>query len=88
VAALAARLSRLETEVHCRGLLEQAGRASDPERLAALVALPDDPARRALLESWPPRDGARGRPLNSPPRYAPEPLRLPADVQGFLAALR
>jgi len=88
VAALAARLSRLETEVHCRGLLEQAGRASDPERLAALVALPDDPARRALLESWPPRDATRGRPLNSPPRYAPEPLRLPVDVQGFLAALR
>ncbi|MFM7162535.1 MAG: hypothetical protein ACKO3P_19430, partial [Planctomycetaceae bacterium] len=72
VAALAARIARLESEGHCRGLLEQAGRASDPERLAALMALPDDPARRALLETWPPReawpvrDVARGRPLNSP----------------------
>jgi len=82
------RLTRLESELHCRGLLEQTGRGVDPERLAALMALSDDSARRALLETWPAREPARSRPAASPPRYATEPLRMPADVQGFLAALR
>ncbi|RPI88840.1 MAG: hypothetical protein EHM42_04060 [Planctomycetaceae bacterium] len=85
------RITRLETELCCRGLLEAQHRHCDPERLQALVALPDEAARRALIESWPTRDSSlRTRPASSPPLgdRGESPLRLPEDVRGFVAALR
>lgn len=85
------RVARLEIELSCRSLLEAQRRHCSPERLQALVSLPDEASRRTLIESWPARDPSeRSRPNNSPPLAdrGDLPLRLPEDVKDFVAALR
>ena len=89
--SLAERITQLETESVCRGLLEEANRTVDRVRLAALARLGTEADRRQLIESWPSREThLRPRPAMSPP-LSPggDPLpRLPDDVRGFVAALK
>lgn len=89
--SLVERITQLETESVCRGLLEESNRAVDRTRLAALARLASEADRRQLIESWPPRESPpRPRPASSPPLSpggAPLP-RLPEDVRSFVAALR
>jgi hypothetical protein len=89
--SLAERITQLETESVCRGLLEEANRTVDRVRLAALARLGTEADRRQLIESWPSREThTRPRPAMSPP-LSPggDPLtRLPDDVRGFVAALK
>jgi hypothetical protein len=90
-ASLAERVSQLETESVCRGLLEELNRTADRPRLTALARLATEADRRQLIDSWPAREtNPRPRPASSPP-LSPrgEPLdKLPEDVRGFVAALR
>ncbi|MFN0050543.1 MAG: hypothetical protein ACKV0T_00030, partial [Planctomycetales bacterium] len=69
IAELRTRLERLETEAHCRALLEGAGRSCDGTRLESLSALADDEERLRLIETWPIRDW----PTSRPPRPATSP---------------
>jgi hypothetical protein len=89
--SLVERITQLETESVCRGLLEEANRTVDRVRLAALARLGTEADRRQLIESWPSREThPRPRPAMSPPLSpggAPLP-RLPDDVRGFVAALK
>lgn len=82
----------LRAEVRCLALLDAAGREVRPERLQALAALATDDERRALIESWPPREipAYRPRPATSAPLV--ESLHglsvYPAEHREFVAALR
>lgn len=93
VTQLLERVARIETEAHCRALLDSTNRTCDPTRLQALVALSTDDERSSLIESWPERQSGRSfrpRPSVSRPMYeAPaDDLGLPGDVRSFVAAIR
>jgi hypothetical protein len=87
------RIERIETHARCRALLESANRASLPERLDELAALPTDQERARLIETWPARDPdrpARERPAMSRPLHEPrgEGVKFPEDLRAFVAAIR
>ncbi len=79
VDALAEKLRLLEARESSRALLESAGVKATPALLSALSALPDDTARKALLEEIPrgsvtvPRGGATLKPQDKKPS-------LPCDL--------
>ena len=92
VSQLIERLERLEAQSHCRALLEAAGRSCDAARLEALVALPGDAQRQALIESWPERQAAGGHPRPAVSRplveSASDSVVIPQSAQALALALR
>lgn len=93
VTQLLERIERIESEAHCRTLLESTNRACEPARLEALLSLTTDEDRNELIESWPERDAGRvfrPRPPISRPLYEahPDGVAFPGDVRSFVAAIR
>lgn len=85
------RISRIESQAHCRTLLDAAHRTCSLDRLDALQALPGDEERQRLIETWPATEPGRAfatRPASSRPLFESDGMSFPGNVKSFVAALR
>jgi hypothetical protein len=86
-------VTRGASDLHCRRLLESAGLAGDDAIVEALILLPDDDKRKALVEAIlraiREKPQLTLRPRSCEPFYlADRPGSFPADAASFVKALR
>lgn len=87
IATLEADKAKAASETACRTLLEEAKVKPEPHMIAALVAVTDEPTRKALVESWKGQHAATTKPPKSEPLY--ESLaEFPKDSSEFVRLLK